>query len=80
MLDMITSNAMAASRLYKRIVRHYCFKQIYEKKQANMHLFKFKNVEDDLLFIDFKLDLKQPGQEELMELITQARPEELRNN
>jgi hypothetical protein len=32
MVDMISSNALAASRFYKRIVRHYCFTQIYEKK------------------------------------------------
>ena len=25
MVDMIQSNAQAASRLYKRIVRHYCY-------------------------------------------------------
>lgn len=80
MVDMVTSNALAASRLYKRIVRHFCFQQIYAKKQENMHLFKFKNVEDDMLFIDFKLDVKQPGQEEVMQLITQARPEENRHN
>ena len=31
--------------------------QIYEKKKANMNLFNFSKVEDDDLFIDFKLDL-----------------------
>lgn len=57
MLNLIATNALSASRLYKRIVRHYCYMQIYEKKKANMGIFKFKNVSDEDLFIDFKLDL-----------------------
>lgn len=47
MQDMVQSNALAASRLYKRIVRHYCYSQIYEKKKSNMHFFTFKNLTDD---------------------------------
>ena len=73
MIDMIQSNAQAASRLYKRIVRHYCYSQIYEKKKENIHFFKFKNLEDDQLFIDFKLDIKKDKEVELFSLITQAR-------
>lgn len=57
MLNLISTNALAASRLYKRIVRHYCFTQIYEKKKSNLGFFQYKNIEDDDLFIDFKLDL-----------------------
>ena len=57
MLNLISTNALAASRLYKRIMRHYCYMQIYEKKRANMNLFNFSKVDDDDLFIDFKLDL-----------------------
>ena len=59
MLNLIATNALAASRLYKRIMRHYCYMQIYEKKKANINLFKFGKVEDDDLFIDFKLDLNK---------------------
>jgi len=58
MLNLIATNALSASRLYKRIMRHYCYMQIYEKKKANMGIFKFKNVSDEDLFIDFKLDLQ----------------------
>ena len=36
MLNLISSNALAASRLYKRIMRHYCYMQIYEKKKASI--------------------------------------------
>ena len=39
MLNLISSNALAASRLYKRIMRHYCYTQIYEKKPSNLGLF-----------------------------------------
>ena len=38
-------------------MRHYCYMQIYEKKKDNMSLFKFKQIEDSDLFIDFKVDL-----------------------
>ena len=57
MLNLISTNALAASRLYKRIMRHYCYMQIYEKKKTNISLFNFSKVDDDDLFIDFKLDL-----------------------
>ena len=46
---------MSASKLYKRIMRHYCYMQIYEKKEQNMALINFKKIEDEDLFIDFKL-------------------------
>ena len=77
--DMVQSNAIAASRLYKRIARHYCFSQIYQKKKQNMHLFQFKNITDEQLFIDFKLDFKNEKDVALFELATQARPEGFRN-
>ena len=57
MLNLIAANALAASRLYKRIMRNYCYQQIYEKKKHNMGVFKLKNIDDSDLFIDFKLDL-----------------------
>lgn len=57
MLNLIATNALSASKLFKRIMRHYCYMQIYEKKKDNMGLFMFKQVEDEDLFIDFKLDL-----------------------
>ena len=84
MLNLIATNALAASRLYKRIVRHYCFMQIYEKKKQNMHFFMRNNIQDDELFIDFKLDLhsmrignKDP---QLFDLMRQSRPPEHRGN
>ena len=33
MLNLIQNNALSASKLYKRIMRHYCYMQIYEKKK-----------------------------------------------
>ena len=83
MLNLISTNALAASRLYKRIVRHYCFTQIYEKKKSNLGFFQYKNIEDDDLFIDFKLDLHQPAghkDHKLFSLMSQARLPNERNN
>ena len=68
--DMVQSNALAASRLYKRIVRHYCYSQIYEAKKRNMRFFTFKNMTDDQLFIDFKLDFTQEKDQALFSLAT----------
>ena len=80
MRNLIATNALTASRLYKRIVRHYCYMQIYEKKRDNMSLFNFKQVQDEDLFIDFKLDLNRSaprgtGQKDqaLFNLLHQAR-------
>ena len=56
-MNMVKSNVTAANRIYTCVMRHYCYMQIYEKKKANMGIFKFKNVSDEDLFIDFKLDL-----------------------
>ena len=53
MLNLINGNALTASKLYKRIMRHYCYMQIYEKKKQNLCLFNFKNIQDEDLFIDF---------------------------
>ena len=75
MIDMVNQNAVAAGRLYRRIVRHYCYSQIYSKKQDNIHLFKFKNIDDDQLFIDFKLDTTLDKERELFSLMSQSRPE-----
>ena len=61
MLNLIQTNALAASKLYKRIMRHYCYMQIYEKKKSNIGLFNFKQIDDEDLFIDFKLDLHVKG-------------------
>lgn len=79
LMDMVSHNALASSRLYKRIVKHFCYSQIYARKQDNMHLFKFKDVEDDQLFIDFKLDCKVEKEQELFKLATQARDIDERN-
>ncbi len=38
-------------------MRHYCYMQIYEKKKSNMGLFKYSHLNDEDLFIEFKLDL-----------------------
>ena len=83
LLNLVSINAQAASRLYKRIVRHYCLSQIYEKKQSNIGLFNFKNIEDDDLFIDFKLDLhKTKGHKDhvLFDLMSQSRTPNERGN
>ena len=60
LLNLVSTNAQAASRVYKRIMRHYCYSQIYERKQSNINMFRFKNVRDEDLFLDFKLDLTKP--------------------
>lgn len=77
MLNLIATNALSASKLYKRIMRHYCFMQIYEKKKQNISLFRHKQVEDGDLFIDFKLDLysTRPTNKDhrLFELMYQSR-------
>lgn len=83
MLNLISTNALAASRLYKRIMRHYSYDQIYEKKETNLGLFQYKGLEDEDLMIDFKLDLhKPPGHKDhqLFQLMTQARPPDQRGN
>jgi len=76
LLNLIATNALSASRLYRRIVRHYCYMQIFEKKKDNLSLFKFKNMGDDDLFIDFKLDLhnaRDRKDHQLFNLMMQAR-------
>jgi hypothetical protein len=72
---------MSASRLYKRIMRHYCYMQIYEKKKSNMGLFKYSHLNDEDLFIEFKLDLHSMYNKDakLFDLLTQARRPEDRN-
>ena len=40
-------------------MRHYCYDQIYLRKQDNINMFRYKNVRDEDLFIDFKLDLSK---------------------
>ena len=51
--------------------------QIYEKKEQNMALINFKKIEDEDLFIDFKLDInsKRPNVNDnnLFELLNQSR-------
>jgi hypothetical protein len=76
--DLACTNANAASRLYKRIVKQYCYSKIYEKKKDNMHFFKFKDLEDDQLFIDFKLDYKRDKDVKLFSLMSQCRPDKER--
>ena len=77
MLNLIATNALSASKLYKRIMRHYCYMQIYEKKKSNIGLFQFKQIHDDDLFIDFKLDLysNKPTNKDhaLFDLLQQSR-------
>ena len=57
MLNLIATSALSASKLYKRIMRHYCYTQIHEKKKQKVAMIKFKETADEDLFIDFKLDL-----------------------
>ena len=63
---------MAASRLYKRIQRHYAFMQIYEKKRYNLEYIDYKEIEDDDLFIDLKLDFKTEEAIDLFDLSKQV--------
>lgn len=71
MLDMVRVNALAASRLYKCIMRHYCYMQLYDsgKKVQNQHLFNFKNLKDTDLMIDFKLQMKDSRDSNLFNLL-----------
>lgn len=83
LLNLIATNALSASRLWKRIMRHYCYMQIYDKKKSNIGVFNFMSVDDEDLFIDFKLDLytDRPGNKDraLFDLCAQARQPEERN-
>ena len=72
LLNLVTTNAQAASRLYKRIMRHYCYSQIYERKASNIA--HFRNVRDADLFIDFKLDLKNEKELLVFESMTNPKP------
>ena len=83
LLNLISANALAASRLYKRIMRHYCYMQIYEKKKQNIGVINFFEIDDSDLFIDFKLDFynnkasnKDPA---LFQLLHQYRDDSDRN-
>lgn len=75
LIDLVPSQALTASRLYKRIMRHYCYMQLYDsgKKAQNQHLFDFKNLTDEDLMIDFKLSLKDTKDKQLFNMLSQAR-------
>ena len=70
---------MAAQRLFKRVMRHYCYMQIYEKKKSNLKFFTHKGLSDDDLFLDLKLDLDHSmADKKLFDLSDQARgPDEI---
>lgn len=56
---------------------------VYEKKHSNLGFFNYKGIEDDDLFIDFKLDLHKPKahkDHQLFNLLSQSRPVEERGN
>jgi hypothetical protein len=71
LIDLVPSQALTASRLYKRIMRHYCYMQLYDsgKKAQNQHLFDFKNLTDEDLMIDFKLSLKDTKDKQLFNML-----------
>lgn len=57
---MVRQNALAASRLYKCVMRHFCYSQLYDtgRKLENQHLFSHAKLSDSDLMIDFKLNLR----------------------
>ena len=78
MQDMVRQNALAASRLYKCVMRHYCYAQLYDsgRKIENQHLFNHGELSDTDLMIDFKLDLRSaadPTHKHLFNMLAQAR-------
>jgi hypothetical protein len=66
---------MSASRIYKIIMRQYCYIQLYDsdRKKKNAHLYKFAKITDDDLMIDFKLDPKSDSDGELFSMLSQVR-------
>lgn len=72
--DMVKSNAAAAAKVFKCVMRHYCYCNLYEegKKHSNQHLFNFKNITDQDLMIDFKLLIKNDKDAKLFSLLSQA--------
>lgn len=75
LLDLVKQQAITAARLYKRVVRHYCYMRLYEsgRKKRNAHLMGFSNITDEDLMIDFKLNPRVEKDGLLFSLITQAR-------
>lgn len=75
LMDLVPTQALTAARLYKRVMRHYCYMQLYDtgKKTQNQHLFNFKNITDEDLMIDFKLSLKDTKDKQLFNMLSQAR-------
>lgn len=82
MLDLIKSQALSASRLYKRVVRHYCLEKLGEIKdtEKNAILMKYVNIDEEDLMLDFKLNPHKEVDSTLFQLITQSRKPELRKN
>jgi hypothetical protein len=58
MIDMSKNNPITAARIYKRIMRQYCYIQLYDsnRKKRNAHLYKYAKITDEDLMIDFRLD------------------------
>ena len=54
------------------MLRHYCYEQIYEKKKDNLQYFKFKEIHDEELFVDFKLNFERDNDIALFNLLTQG--------
>lgn len=70
---MVELNALAATKLYKRIIRHYCMTQIKQKKEDNLAWFEEHNIDAEELFVDFKLDLSNNDDANILKLLNKAR-------
>ena len=60
---MANQNASAASRMFKRIMRHYCLEMVNLQSNTvvhNVQELEYRGIDDEDLFIDFKMDLKKP--------------------
>ena len=72
--EMILENVQGASRLYSFLMRHYCLLQMHDPNIDNQHLTNFKNInEKDLLYIEYKLKIKNHRDKELFDLIVNKR-------
>jgi hypothetical protein len=69
---MKNSNAGAAAKMYKMVMRHFTQMQIFEKKKINSALFRYRNMEVEDLFIDIKLDFKNEEELALFDLAKQS--------
>ena len=69
---MIHKNALAAIKLWNRIIRQYCHDQIKAKRNEDEQM-RERGILDEELFVDLKFDLKNPEDYAIFEKLNEAR-------